>query len=146
MKGKLLGGIMIIMMTVTLAMMLAAPASGQEQASMAPAASAGITIENAVICQNVVNRAPVGTGDIFAGDIEKVFCFCKVMGASEPTEITFNWYYQGSLKSTVKLPVRSTSWRTWSSKTIVPEMTGEWMVEILAADGAPLESIIFFIQ
>ena len=143
MKGKLLGG---IIMAVTLAMMLITPALGQEQASPAPAASPGITIENAVICQNVVDRAPIGTGDVFSGDIEKVFCFCKVLGASEPTEITFNWYFQGSLKSTVKLPVRSASWRTWSSKTIAPEMTGEWMVEILAADGTPLESIIFFIQ
>ena len=143
MKGKLLGG---IFMAMALAMVLVTPALSQEQESTAPMTSAEITIEDAVVCQNVVDRVPVGTGDVFAADIEKVFCFCKVTGASEPTEITFNWYHQGGLKSTVKLPVRAASWRTWSSKTIVPEMTGEWMVEILAADGSPLESIIFFIQ
>ena len=143
MNSRLLGGIII---AVALTMVLATPASSQEQESTAPMTSAEITIEDAVIGQNVVDRVPIGTGDVFTSDIEKVYCFCRVVGASEPTDITFNWYHQGSLKSTVKLPVRSKSWRTWSSKTISPEMTGEWMVEILAADGTPLESIIFFIQ
>ena len=105
-----------------------------------------ITIENAVMCQNVVDRVPIGTGDVFSKDIGKVFCFCKVLGASSPSQITFNWYYQGSLQSTVTLPVRSASWRTWSYKNMSPAMTGEWMVEILTEDGKPLESIIFFIQ
>jgi hypothetical protein len=75
-----------------------------------------------------------------------VYCFFKVVGAVDPTQITVNWYYQGSLKSSLKLPVNSAGWRTWSSKSISPEWTGEWMVEILAEDGAPLESIIFFIE
>ena len=143
MKGRIFVGIFVAVLSATL---LVAPAFGQEQEAPAPMASAGITIEDAVIGQNVVDRVPIGTGDVFTSDVEKVYCFCKVLGASQPTEITFNWYHQGGLKSTVKLPVRSASWRTWSSKTISPGMTGEWMVEILAADGTPLESIIFFIQ
>lgn len=143
MKVRLFVG---IFMAVALATVLATPASSQEQESTAPMTPTEITIEEAAIGQNVVDRVPIGTGDVFASDIEKVYCFCRVVGAAQPTEIAFNWYHQGSLKSTVKLPVRSASWRTWSSKTISPEMTGEWMVEILAADGTPLESIIFFIQ
>ena len=105
-----------------------------------------LRIEDTAVCQSVVDRAPVGSGDVFPKDISKVYCFCRVVGASTETQITFNWYYQGTLKSSVKLPVRSASWRTWSSKTMSPEMVGEWMVEILAEDGAPLESMIFFIQ
>lgn len=143
MKGRILKSIFV---AIALSTLLVTPAVSQEQEAPAAMASAGITIEDAVISQNVVDRAPIGTGDVFTSDVEKVYCFCRVLGASEPTEITFNWYYQGGLKSTVKLPVRSKSWRTWSSKTISPGMTGEWMVEILAADGTPLESIIFFIQ
>ena len=143
MKGRIFKGIFV---AAALATLLATPAFCQEQEAPEPMASAGITIEDAVISQNVVDRVPIGTGDVFTSDVEKLYGFCRVVGASEPTEITFNWYHQGSLKSTVKLPVRSASWRTWSSKTISPDMTGEWMVEILAADGMPLESIIFFIQ
>ena len=105
-----------------------------------------VQIESAVVCQDVVDREPVGSGDVFAKETPKVFCFCRVVGASEDTQITHNWYYKGSLKASVKLNVRSSNWRTWSSKTLIPEFAGEWMVEILSADGTPLESIIFFVQ
>ena len=108
--------------------------------------ASGIQIESAVVCQDVVDRMPVGSGDVIARETAKVYCFCKVVGAVGDTHVTHNWYYKGSLTSSVKLNVRSPSWRTWSSKTMTPEWTGEWMVEILSADGSPLESIIFFIQ
>jgi hypothetical protein len=34
-------------------------------------------------------------------------------------------------------------WRTWSSKTIPPEWSGEWSVEIRDASGAVLETVGF---
>lgn len=137
MKGRLFSGIFIICLVM---IAFTVQAWGEE-----PAAS-GIRVENATMCQNVVDRTPIGTADLFSKDLEKVFCFCKVVGATSPTQVTFNWYYQGSMKSTVSLPVASASWRTWSYKTIAPELTGEWMVEILRDDGVPLESIIFFVE
>ena len=141
MSGRLLIAGSIIMCALVLGVVN--PAWCQEEGQTA---AEGIHIEDAAICQNIVDRKPIGTGDVFAKEISKVFCFCRVVGATTPTQITFNWYHQGSLKSTVKLPVESASWRTWSSKAMSSELTGEWMVEILAEDGAPLESIIFFIQ
>jgi hypothetical protein len=129
----------------------AAPASPGEQPAVAeqPAeatAQSVIHIEDAVVCQNIVDRAPVGSGDVIAKESAQVYCFSRVVGAPADTQITHNWYYKGTLKSSVKLPVRSNNWRTWSSKTMMPEWTGEWMVEILSDEGVPLESIIFFIQ
>ncbi len=105
-----------------------------------------LRIEKAVICRDVVDRTPVGSGDVMSGDVKKIYCFTKVLGAEGETEVTHNWYYKGSLRSSVVLPVRSSAWRTWSYKTISPEMTGQWMVEILSEDGTPLDSIIFFVQ
>jgi hypothetical protein len=107
---------------------------------------AGLQIESAAVCQDVVDREPVGISDVFAKETPRVFCYCRVVGAAGETQVTHNWYYKGSLKASVKLNVRSPNWRTWSSKTIIPEWTGEWMVEILSADGTPLESIIFYVQ
>ena len=72
--------------------------------------------------------------------------FTRIDGAQEETEITHNWYYKGVLKASVVLPVRAGAWRTWSSKTLLPEWTGEWMVEILSQDGSPLDSIIFILK
>ena len=123
---------------VILAMGLAGTAGAQDQA--------GVTIEKSAVCQDVVDRQPVGVGDVFPKEISKVYCFTKVVGAHTETTITHNWYYNGDLKASVVLPVRSPSWRTWSSKTIDPSMTGEWMVEILAADGTALDSLIFYLR
>ncbi len=118
----------------------------QNQPSMQDEAQPAVQLAEAVVCQDVVDRAPVGSGDVFAKEIPKVYCFTRVVGAAEGTQLTHNWYYQGSLKASVKLNVRSSNYRTWSSKTMMPEWAGEWMVEILSADGKPLESIIFFLK
>ena len=117
-----------------------------EKAEPAPAEQSGLQIQDAVVCQDVVDRAPVGNSDVFAKDIARLYCFSRVVGAAGQTQITHNWYYKGTLKASVKLPVRSDNWRTWSSKTIDPAWTGEWMVEILSDQGTPLESIIFYVQ
>jgi hypothetical protein len=123
------------------------PGMSQEtvQSSTQAATPSGVQLAEAVVCQDVIDRAPVGSGDVFAKEVPKVYCFTCVVGA-EGTQLTHNWYYQGSLKASVKLNVRSSNYRTWSCKTMRPERTGEWMVEILSADGKPLESIIFFLQ
>lgn len=107
---------------------------------------ATIQIEEAVVCQDIVDREPVGSGDVFAKESAKIYCFSRVVGAVGETQITHNWYYQGSLQASVVLNVRSPNWRTWSSKSMMPSMAGEWMVEILSADGKPMENIIFFLK
>ena len=105
-----------------------------------------ITVSQAVVCQQIVDRMPVGSGDVIPAGSERVYCFTRIDGAQAETEITHNWYYKGALKASVVLPVRTSEWRTWSSKTLLPEWTGEWMVEVLSKDGTPLESLIFFVQ
>ena len=118
----------------------------EAQAETPAAADTDVRIQDAVVCQDIVDRQPVGSGDVFAKESPRVFCFVRVVGAAGETKITHNWYYQGNLKASVDLMVRSDNWRTWSSKTIDPAWTGEWMVEILSEQGTPLESIIFYIQ
>ena len=159
MKVRRLG---IVTIALFVLVWLAAPAWCQEQAAepeqqqpaqtpapaaeQTQAAQPAIQIEDAVVCQDVVDRAPVGSGEVIAKESERVFCFTRVVGATSDTKITHNWYYKGALKASVVLNVRSSNWRTWSSKTMTPEWVGEWMVEILSEDGTPLESIIFFVQ
>lgn len=109
-------------------------------------AVATVSVQDAAICQQVVDRTPMGTGDVFSPDVPELYCFTRIVGAQENTEVTHNWYYKGNLMASVVLPVGSASWRTWSNKRMSPDMMGEWMVEILSKEGVPLESIIFFIQ
>jgi hypothetical protein len=105
-----------------------------------------VSVVEAVVCQEIVDRAPVGISDAFPAGIERVFCFTRIDAAEGETAITHNWYHQGTLKASVVLPVRAKHWRTWSSKSLLPEWTGEWMVEVLSQDGTPLESIVFTVK
>jgi hypothetical protein len=41
--------------------------------------------------------------------------------------------------------VRSPAWRTWSTKQIEPEWTGEWTVRIEDAEGRVLDTLRFTI-
>lgn len=103
-------------------------------------------LEEAAICRNIVDRAPIGRGSVFHTDTERLYCFTKVVGAKTDTTIIHHWYLNGKLKASVTLPVNSASWRTWSSKKITPDDTGDWMVEILTADGNAVESILFLVR
>lgn len=105
-----------------------------------------LRIEDAVICQGVINREPIEPGDIFSNNVKKLFCFTRVVGAKEDTEIIHKWYYKGEIISQVILPVKSVNWRTYSSKTIHPEYIGEWKVEIVSKDREPLEQIYFAVN
>lgn len=105
-----------------------------------------LTVVQSVICREVVDRMPVESGNMIPAGTDRVFCYTRIEGAQDETEITHNWYHEGNLKASVVLPVRTRSWRTWSSKALMPEWNGEWMVEVLAKDGTPLESLIFNLQ
>ena len=102
--------------------------------------------EKAVMCKGVDQRVPLGTGNVFASDAGKHYCFTKITGAARDTVVTHKWFLNGELTSTVDLPVKSGSWRTWSYKMIGPADVGDGMVEVVSREGVVLTTIIFFIQ
>jgi hypothetical protein len=105
-----------------------------------------IRLEVIQICRNVVDRTPVGVDSVFSTNVGKIYCFTKVVGAQKETQVTHNWFKNGKLQSSITLPVKSASWRTWSLKEIRASDAGDWMVEVLGEDGNPLEAILFFIK
>jgi len=106
--------------------------------------AAAVNIETQV-CSGINERMPVDSVSEFPSDVEQVFVWCKVTGAEDSTSIHLVWKWQGSEKARVELPVKSSSWRTWSSKKIWPTWTGQWDVEILDAQGDILKSVGFTI-
>jgi hypothetical protein len=123
------------------------PAPPSDSQAVAPAESQPtVRVPEAVVCQDVVDRTPVGAGDVFAKEIPRVYCFTRVEDAEPGAQLIHNWYYQGDLKASVTLTVGSSNYRTWSYKTMMPQWTGEWRVEILSTDGAALENIIFVLK
>ncbi len=115
------------------------------QAQTESAGGGQVTIETA-LCTGIQDRMPVGQADIFPADVGKVYLWCHVIGSSDTTMIKHVWYYQGEEIVSVQLPVRSSSWRTHSYKTIAPEWTGDWAVKVLDNSGNVLKAVSFKIE
>lgn len=102
-----------------------------------------LIVAEAHICQNVVDRDPVGVGDTFEASVGKLYCFTKTMSAYNPTEITHVWYFGDTKRARVNLSVKSFSWRTYSSKIIHAHEIGDWHVDVLSRKNEVLRTLQF---
>ncbi len=100
------------------------------------------SIETAV-CSGISDRMPVGEDSVFSADVDTVFLWTKLTGATDTTEITDVWMRDGEEIAVVSLPVRSSNWRTWSYKSRIPKWSGNWEVKIEDAQGNILKSVSF---
>lgn len=100
-------------------------------------------VMDAAICLNVENRACVDVKEEFSTANETLYCFTRVTGAKEDIEVTHVWYYGDVERARVSLSVRSSNWRTYSSKRIQAHETGKWRVEVLGPGDTLLKTIPF---
>ena len=115
-------------------------------AAAAQAVAAGdLSIPEMAVCRQVKNHVPLGIGSVFATAVDTLFCFTRVVGASDDIVIHHDWYLNGVLKNRAALPVQSSDWRTWSVKSIGPDDVGDWTVKVTTADGRHIQSIIFLV-
>jgi len=105
-----------------------------------PDASAQIAAE-VEVAQGIVDRMPEGAGTAFPTDVGTVYCWMRVTGAEG--EILRHVWIHGETEFPVELTVGGSPWRTWSSKSIPPEWSGDWRVEVRDGDGNLLETVSF---
>jgi len=108
--------------------------------------AAGPAVEEIAVCTAVENREPVAADTSFSADIATLYCFTKVTGAAADSSISHVWYYNDEEKARIKLSVRADAWRTWSSKQIAEDWTGNWRVDVESAAGTVLGSKAFVIK
>jgi hypothetical protein len=111
--------------------------------SCLPAGALALEAREVVITTQVSERMPVDAIQVYPATVERLFCYSRVTGATGDVSIVHVWYLDGVEMSRIELPVRSSDWRTWSSKTIFPGSAGEWKVDVLDAEGALLKSVSF---
>ena len=135
-------------------MKVTAPAAAQEQPAKeqmketTPAAAQkqpALVLEEVHICTGVENRQPTGVGTVFSDDLGKLYCFTKIGGAEGAAYVYHVWYFGDKEIAKVKLPVKSPSWRTWSSKTLNMGL-GNGRVEVVTESGDILGKAEFEIQ
>jgi hypothetical protein len=104
-----------------------------------------LVLEEIHICAAVEDRQPSGVGTVFPDDLDKIYCFTKIGGAENTTYVNHVWYFGNDEIARVKLPIKSKSWRTWSSKKLNMGL-GNGHVEIVSESGDILGKAEFEIQ
>ena len=105
-----------------------------------------IGVQDAAISTGVHDRIPTGIASTFDPSVGKLYAFTRIVGAEGDTRVYHKWYHGGTLMADVPLTVRSGDWRTWSSKTVLPEWTGSWRVVVVSEDGTILGTVDFAIN
>ncbi|HEX6983511.1 MAG TPA: DUF2914 domain-containing protein [Balneolaceae bacterium] len=102
-----------------------------------------IKVSNIQVATSIENRQPMGVDTSFAANVGRVFCFTRIKGATDTTQIAQVWYYKDQEKARIELDVRSNNWRTWSSKAILESWTGPWRVMVIDSNGNVLATTSF---
>jgi hypothetical protein len=129
-------------LTTLLALVVLGAATAQAQE--AQAAGAAVTAE-AVLARSVVDRVPQDTGTAFPADVGELTLWTRVTGAGAESVIHHVWMHGDEQVADIELRIGGSPWRTWSRKTIPPDWTGAWHVEVRDAAGTVLQRIDFTI-
>ncbi len=105
-----------------------------------------LTAETITFGTDVQNREVVNADTAFSADTGTIFCYTHITGAEDSTRVTHVWYYKDEEKARVKLDVKSSDWRTWSSKKIQSSWTGTWRVMVEDTAGNVLGTGSFVIE
>jgi hypothetical protein len=103
------------------------------------AATAEVTVGTAI-----ADRALTGEAESFPKGTEKLYCYSKVTGA-DSTGIEHVWYKGDTEVARVKLKVGGSPWRTYSSKTLGPDASGDWRCDVVQ-NGTVLQSVKFKVE
>lgn len=102
-----------------------------------------LEVKDSAVCASIENRACVDAKEEFSVSVEKLYCLTRINGAQDDIEATHVWYYGDIERARVTLAVRSSSYRTNSSKRIQAHEIGKWRVDVLGPDGTVLKTIPF---
>ncbi len=107
---------------------------GTIAALCAGAAWAAGEVARAQFCSAVVDREPL---DELSGNVrlrEGLYFFTELHGLAGET-VVHQWRLNDVPVAEVHLDVGADRWRTWSRKTLTPELAGRWTVRVTTATG-----------
>jgi len=119
-------------------------AAAQDPAPTVVASPAALAVE-ATLARSVLDRVPQNTGTAFPADVGELILWTRVSNANPDETIHHVWFHGDEQVADVELRIGGSPWRTWSRKTIPPEATGAWRVEVRNAAGTVLQRVDFTI-
>ena len=104
-----------------------------------PAMSAEPTVSRAQFTTAVLDREPTDELSVIGSDADTVFFFTELRNM-DGMNVTHRWSLNGTVMAEVAFKVGSARWRVYSSKNLMPEWRGDWVVDVVAENGTVIES------
>ena len=105
-------------------------------------ASAG-EITRALFTTGIDNREPVGIVDSIDSTSNNSISFYTEITNMSGQTITHQWTHMDKIMFEKTFEVKAERWRVWTSKTLIPNWTGTWTVNVLDAERELLASKSF---
>lgn len=119
-------------------------AAGSLAAQEAPASSQ-LRVTRAVVATGVEDREPVGEAESFPASVGTLYFYTVFEGDFAETTLEHVWLREGEEVARVPLRVRGPRWRTWSTKQVPTDWTGNWTAQVVAADDQVLSTVSFVV-
>jgi len=97
------------------------------------------TVARALFTSGILDREPVDNVTTLDSGTERVLFFTELQNMDGKT-IVHRWALNGTVLGEVTFQVRGPRWRVYSSKELLPEWTGAWVVSVVDETGAELGS------
>jgi len=106
-------------------------------AAVYAAEPAPLAVTRAVFAKAVENREPVDTFTTLGNSTTRVYFFSEIRGMAGQS-VLHRWEHNEKILQEVTFKIESNRWRAFSSKTLDPQLTGEWKVSVVDAAGGTL--------
>jgi hypothetical protein len=108
-------------------------------------AAAEIEVLEAAVATDIVERSPIGAGEVFPANVGKLYFYTKIKGG-DGAYVTHRWYYKDTLVAVIPLELKYPLYRTYSWTDVSTEKKGEWRVEVAKEDGTVLKTLAFRVE
>ena len=100
-----------------------------------------------MISRVIYKRNPIKPGIKFINNVDSLFCYTKISNSGSKQEVKHIWYFENKEMTTVSYNIKTSyNYRSWSKKTIYPNQTGNWRVDVVSKIGDLLGSREFTIN
>ena len=92
------------------------------------------SVVRSAFTRNIAEREPTENLQNLTNENGQVKFFTELRDMSGQTAI-HRWEYEGKVVAEIEFNVKGPRWRVWSSKSFVPQWTGDWKVSVINGAG-----------
>lgn len=112
---------------------------------LASQSSKKLTLDRAVMCEEIKDLAPYNPAAVFSITIGQVSCFTLFDPVPEKTFVYHKWYHRDKPSTKKRLTLQPPRWATYTSIQLRETDKGPWRVEIYDKNDRLLDTLRFSI-